>query len=128
MAILFSSKGTQVKKDGIEKTAAEMQKLWDTFMANAPATNYGDEFNMRDFVDDDAAMMLAQFLHEEGRKHKRRSVKSHFYNGILYGIMLAELGLGKYIFREKSGELPPEPEKKQRPIILGDMSGKANGE
>ena len=86
----------------VKQLSVEMAKLYGTFTANAPRTSESGEFNLMDFISSKAAVLLAKFLVEQMNDKPPRDLV--FLNGALYGIMLAELGLGAYVLREKSGD------------------------
>lgn len=102
--------------------AKAMHKLFETFLANRPVTDEKGQFEISHFIENESARLLAGFMAETCGRDARANADSIFKNGVLYGIMLSELGLARYITREQSGEIKqPEPEKPSV-ICLGDKS------
>ena len=94
-----------MEKEDVKKMSNQMAELFMTFQANAPKVSDGNrEFDLKVFIHSEPARLLGRYMIEQ-LAPKGVTNDSIFMNGVLYGIMLAELGLGAYILREKSGEV-----------------------
>lgn len=66
----------------IKEMSSAMADLLKIFMANAPSTDESGVFTLTDFIDSQAAILLAKFISE--KTSSRATKEGLFMNGILF--------------------------------------------